>query len=353
MGLTVLWLGWLSCSRPEPLPALDPLPAALAAYDSGVAALARGEATAAAAHFTEALTHDPSSAELQLWLGRSLAAAGDAPGAVRAATEALALQPGAGIALYNRACWRVQAGELEAAVVDLEAALATDEVGTLTAASDPDLAPLRAHPVWQARVPAAGLPVLLEAGPESAFLGSDWTVTLFARHLVDDPLAPRWEGPAPPGLAMRRVVEDRTVEGEEVRTSVAWTWRVEAPDEGAVGPLVVTAGGLSGRTGAVEAKLLAPPDTPTATGSPPVLPVPTAALGALAEGAPVREGERVRVRVLAGDKVTWTPRPADLVRHELRLDGQVEWVAWEATAPPGTELTVRRGRAVRFEGTVE
>ncbi len=350
VSLMILWaLG--GCGTAEQA-VLDPFPSALAAYEAGVLALEDGRPAQAVQALEQAVQADPRSPELQLWLGRARAAAGNAPGAVQAASAALALRSGWGLALYNRACWRVGAGELEAAVVDLEAALRTGEVGALTAGADPDLAALRQDPRFADRVPGASLPVLLEGGPESVFQGSDWTATLFVRHPVGERPEIVWQGASPPGLTLRRVIEDATVEGDEVRSSVAWTWRVGGPFSGAVGPLAVRAGGLTGVTEAVQVRFLAPPDTPPAAGPAPSLPLPQAVLEGLVDGAPVREGSQVRVRVAAGDRVAWTPRPADLVRFEQRDQGQVDWIAWVAESDPETVIKVTRGRQVRFEGTV-
>jgi hypothetical protein len=347
----ILALALGACGGDE-VEVLDPYPSALAAYDAGVAALEAGDPERAVVALTQAVAADPRSPELPLWLGRAHAARGDYGSAVEAASAALMLQPSWGLARYNRACWRVRGGDLAAGYTDLVAALATNEVGVLQAGSDPDLAPLRADPRFSDRVPAATLPVLLEAGPESVFLSSDWTVTLLVAHPSGETPGVRWDGPAPPGLALRRVVQDRTVQRAEVRTSIAWTWRVTGPYEGPVGPLHATTGSLSGQTTALEARHLAPPGTPVATGGPPALVLSSVLFADLGDGVPVRQGERVRVRVAAGDRVAWSPRPPGLVRHELREDGQATWIGWDAAAPPSTVVTVRRGRKVLFEGVV-
>jgi hypothetical protein len=345
-----MWL--LQGCGPQEQPVLDPYPTALAAYDAGRQALERGEVSGAVQALQQAVEADPRSPELQLWLGRAQAAANDPVSAVASATLALGLRPGWGLALYNRACWRVQVGELALAVDDLEAALATGDVGRLQAAADPDLDPLRAHASFSARVPAKGLPLLLQGAPESVFLGSDWTLTLYAAHPRGKALSVAWQGPGPPGLVLRRVVEEVSTHGEETRRSVAWTWRVGGPFGGTIGPLTAESGVLKGHTEAIEVLFLAPEGTPLPGSGQPELPLATERFSGLEEAVPVRLGERVLVRMAAGDRIAWSPRPAQLARFELREDGQALWVGWEAIAGPSTALTVKRGRRVLFEGTV-
>ena len=161
-----------------------------------------------------------------------------------------------------------------------------------------------------------------------------------------------WDGPVPPGLSLKRVVEDITHEGDEVRRSVSWTWRVGGPFEGTVGPLLVRSGVLEGRSEPLTVRFLAPPDTPVAADSAPALPISSELFGPLETGRPVRHGDQVRVRIAAGDRIAWSELPRPLVRHELREDGQALWVGHEGTTPPSTVVTVRRGRRALFEGPV-
>ena len=191
---------------------------------------------------------------------------------------------------------------------------------------------------------------MVEGSPESVFWDSDWTLTLLVSSPVEASVVVNWEGPAPPGLTLRRVVEDVSYEGQEVRRSISWTWRVGTAHEGEVGPLRVRSAGLEGLTDPIEVRFLTPPDAPVVSTSEPELSLVSELFGHLVEAEPVREGDLVRVRVSTGDRVSWEPRPDRVVRTELREKGQVLWTGWEAHAPSGTGLTVARGNSVIFQG---
>ncbi|MCB9745467.1 MAG: tetratricopeptide repeat protein [Alphaproteobacteria bacterium] len=350
MLLTLLAL--LACEAPR----FAHLSESLQRYDAGRAALDAGDAEGAVRELQAAVAANPASAELWLWLGSAQARAGRAEEAMASATEALARRPRWSLALYNRACWSLRGGsaseaELQRAAEDLRLALSSGELNPLEVAVDPDLAPLRAHPELSAVLPPAHLPLEVEASAEPVFLGSEWELHVQLRHAAG----------APPALLLG---EASTLPARPVAALETWdpgkplgtrglTLRLEVlgPGEGALGGWRVDAGGLTGEAAPTRYHFLAP------EGAAPVaaLPVaqaftwPSKRLEGLSAPGVRRDGELVVVRGEPGDRVEWGSGVEDPMRLELREDGAIKLVGWQARLPLGEPVRVLRGGRLLLE----
>lgn len=195
-----------SCADPE----FAPLKQALVDFQRGQEALAAGQPAEAAEAFVRARAGDSGSPVLAMWEARARAAAGDAEGAERLATEVLRAQPDAGLALYNRAAWRVRLGRTDAAAEDLARALALGFRSPYEAAIDADFAAVLGTPPFDGVLPPT--PVVVRAtGPDgSVFLGSDVLVSV-AMMSAPEVGVDLWRtGPSPGCLALDRIVEDQS-----------------------------------------------------------------------------------------------------------------------------------------------
>jgi tetratricopeptide (TPR) repeat protein len=85
---------------------------------------------------------------------KPLADAGDHAGAVALVEEALARYPGNGAVLYDLACYRALAGDLDGATEALLASFAAEPKGLEWARDDSDLDAIRDHPEVAARLAA-------------------------------------------------------------------------------------------------------------------------------------------------------------------------------------------------------
>lgn len=325
---------WLACTGADPQ--LDPLKEALTAYDEGRAALDAGQTEAAVDAMTRATESDPRSPELWLWLGKAHADDGDLIAAIRAADKALGLDPDLLEARYDRACWKSRFGDLEGAAQDLSVAAQDARLDPFHVATDPDLDALRDDPTYGHVVAKPVLPTRVDGPSEPSFLGSEVVVTIGALH--PDALTAEFvlAGP-PPGLELRRVVEDHVVEGPMQRTELATTWVVRAAGETQVGPWTVRAGDFTGVGDPVRFELLAPEGhvgEPGAAG----LIVPSAVRVERAE----RQGQQVTAWGEPGDTLSW--QATDVVKLELRERGQPVAVGWRGTLAQGESVTLMRGR---------
>ena len=256
----------LACTTAEPEvdPRLLPLQESLRLYDEGLVALEH-DPVKAAELFAQASEQDPRSAILHLWRAQALADAGDLEGAIAEAGTALGLDQNLVAARYNRACWRTRAGDLEGGREDLLEALMDVRIDPLSAALDPDLAPLlEAYP----ELPRAELPCTATVPGEAVFVGSDWTLVLECRHRPKEPLS--IEGPALPG-ALRHVRTVQTVapDGPLQRSTLELTFSVQGAQEQPLGPWTFSSGGCSRAT-----PRRAPPASWPRRGTPPKSPCP-------------------------------------------------------------------------------
>ncbi|MCB9761560.1 MAG: tetratricopeptide repeat protein [Alphaproteobacteria bacterium] len=351
-----LILGLLLLASGCEAPRFERFSDALSDYEQARAALDGGRAAEAVQALERATRSDPASPELWLWLGAARAEAGDADGAVVAATEALARRPGWAEALYNRACWRL-AGASEADArqlsgADLQAALATGVIDPLTAATDPDLQALRDDPATAALVPVAALPAGIEVRDATVFLGSEWTVTLWANHRAADPLEVRLDGTPPQHLQPLRVVEEWSEAGPLRRTELRFAFQATGAEETTIGPWTLSASGLRATLEPVPLRLLAPeghtaPPRPLPEGA---FTAPSVRFAEVPEPGAVRQGATVLVRAAPGDAVVMDGA-TEMVRHEVREAGIVRWVGFSATLPPDTAVRIRRAGATLWEGT--
>lgn len=333
----------LACTTAEPEvdPRLLPLQESLRLYDEGLVALEH-DPVKAAELFAQASEQDPRSAILHLWRAQALADAGDLEGAIAEAGTALGLDQNLVAARYNRACWRTRAGDLEGGREDLLEALMDVRIDPLSAALDPDLAPLlEAYP----ELPRAELPCTATVPGEAVFVGSDWTLVLECRHRPTEPLS--IEGPALPG-ALRHVRTVQTVapDGPLQRSTLELTFSVQGAQEQPLGPWTFSSGVLQGHAPASPTRFLAP------EGHAPPEPVPSqpwqVPTTLFPEEGIRREGPRVLVRAQPGDRVGW--EATEVVRYELRRQGALEWVAWSGELSPDQELTLSRGKTEVYRG---
>lgn len=339
-------LALLGCGEPR----FGGLAGALAAHDEGRALLDGGDPAGAARAFARAVELDPGSAELELWRGRALAAAGDLPGAIDATSAALRKRPKDGVALYNRACYRARLGEVEKALIDLDAALATGEVSPQRAARDPDLQALRDDPRTRDRAPRPTLRCAAELPPEPVFVGAPLTLTVRAAFERGAALGVAQRGEAAERFALSRALETQATEGDLTRVELSYELKALAPGQGSLGPLRVTAGDLSCEVEAMPFTVLGPEGfvaPPLGVG--PDLTPPSALVAGIDLPGVTRRGARVLARAEAGDELSLSPTPPALTRLELREGGLTRWVGLDAMAPEATTVTVRRGGEVLLE----
>jgi len=351
IALLLLGLGGVGCSGDPPAPT-EPLRVSLDAWDAGVALLEAGRPEEAAASFRVSLAANPAAAEVQLWLGRALADAGDLPGAIAAATAALELRGQWSIAHYNRACWRARAGELELAAADLRVALEDATLDRLAIAADMDLDPLRADPRFRDEVPARALPAAGDAVSDPVFLGSEWRLRFAAQVRPEDTLTVT--GPETPALLRWvKTVEDREYRGDQEARTLEIVFRVEGAGAGSLGPYTLSAGGLSADVGPFVYEFLAPDGhtLPELAASPDPLRTPEVLLGGLDAAGAAREGDEVHIRAEPGDRVEWTPSvPAvQLVR---RRSGQPQWIGRLLISPEPVTVTITRGGVEVYAGAL-
>ncbi len=330
----------------------NPLKISLDAYEDGVAALEAGRNAEAAADFRAALAATPRSAELQLWLGRALAADGDYEGAIAAATAALELRGTWSLAHYNRACWRVRSGDLESAALDLSIALEDGDLDRLSVAADTDLDPLRADPRYRSRVPARQLPAAVEAPAEPVFLGSEWQVRLAATTPPGAPLEVLTDSAPPPAMRWVKSVQDGQPVGTMAAVIVDVVFRVEGAAAGSLGPWELSSGGLSATVGPAAYEFLAPEgrEPPEAVAWSRPFRLPEVLVVGLETGAR-RDGDEIVVRAEPGDKVSWSPKVPS-VQLEGRRAQQPQWIGRLLKSAEPVTVTITRGGAERYKETL-
>ena len=335
----------LACSSDHPLKT------SLEHYEAGKAALAAGESEAAVTAFRAALDVHQDAAELELWLGRALAASGDLPGAIAAATRALDLRGEWHIAHYNRACWRARSGDLELAAADLMVAL-DGELDPLVIAADADLDPLRADPRYRELVPRRALPATVSAPEEAWFVGSEWTLTFEALEPDGGRMrfAERSELGAP--LVHVRTVEDVVRHDGRQARRLQVVFRVLDAGEGSLGPWTLAAGELEAEVGPVSWSFLAPPTheaEPTPEGQAPFA-LPSQLFEGLEGASASRVGGTVLVRGEPGDTLRVAGGLPE-VRYEVRESGEPRWIGVRVSSEGPVEASVRRAGQEVLIGT--
>lgn len=331
-------------------PRFGGLAQALAEHDRGRALLDAGDAPGAAAAFAQAITLDPTSAELELWRGRALAASGDLPGAIDATSAALRKRSGDGVALYNRACYRARLGEVENALIDLDAALATGAVSPQHAARDPDLQALRDDPRTADRAPRPTVRCAAELPPEPVFVGAPLTLTVHAAFERGGALDVAELGESAGLFHLGRALEEVETEGDLTRVTLSYELRPLAPGRGTLGPLRVTVNELVCEVAAMPFTVLGPEGfVAPALGLGPDLTPPSALVAGLGLPGFTRRGARVLARAEVGDELVLSPTPGQLTRLELRERGLTRWVGVDAMATDATRVTVRRGGKTLLE----
>jgi hypothetical protein len=261
---------------------------------------------------------------------------------VELASQALALDPDLVEARYNRGCWRVAAGDLDGALVDIQAALLSPLVDPITTALDPDLAPLLA--AFPEQLPKAELACGAEIREDAVFMGSEWTVSLGCTHRVGQQLS--LEGPDLPAFLQHTKTVQRTeAAGALQRTVLDITFVVRGAGEGTLGPWTGQSEGVSGVVPEGSYRFLAPeghgaPDLSSSA------PWATPSVDFQSDGAH-RDGALVRVRADPGDRITW--EASDVVRVEKRTGDTLEWVGWVGTLDPGASLSVHRGKTELYK----
>ena len=342
----ILALG--ACGEPR----FGGLAQALAENDQGRALLDAGDPAGAAAAFSRAIELDPTSAELELWRARSLAAAGELPGAIDATSAALRKRPRDGLALYNRACYRARLGEVELALIDLDAALATGAVSAQRAARDPDLQSLRDDPRTQDRAPRPTLRCAAELPSEPVFIGAPLPLTVRVAFERGAALSVSALGERSGLFTLGRALELVETEGDLTRVELSYELRPVAPGQGTLGPLRVTAGELHCEVAAMPFTVLGPEGfVAPALGLGPDLTPPSARVVGLGLPGSTRRADRVLARAEAGDALMLSPTPGQAARLELREGGLTRWVGVDATALEATTVTVRRGAETLLEET--
>ena len=341
--------GIVGCAGDPPAPP-EPLRVSLDAWDEGVAHLEAGRHAEAAASFRASLDANPRAAEVQLWLGRALAAQGDLPAAIAAATAALELRGEWPLAHYNRACWRARAGDLALAAADLSVALEDPSLDRLAVAADTDLDPLRADPRFRDGVPARALPAAGDAVSDPVFLGSEWRLRFAAQVRPGDALT--ITGPDTPAtLRWVKTVEDRELNGEQEARTIEIVFQVDGAGAGSLGPYTLSAGGLTADVGPFVYEFLAPDGhtPPEAAAGPDPLRTPEALLGAMEAAGAMRQGDEVRIRADPGDRIDLSPK-AKTIQLVRRRSGQPQWIGRLLIAPEPVTVTITRGGAEVYSG---
>lgn len=332
MNLVVLLFG---CGDP----ALEPFDRSLDAYDEGRAALEAGTPEKAAEAFVAARAGDATSTVLALWEAKALADAGRLADADARLGEIIRAHPDDGLALYNRASYRVRAGRPTEAAADLREALRLGVRSPFEAVADPDFSAMAGTPEFEGVLPADTIAASLEGPGGSVFVGSRFDLTFRIVGLPGVALDLSRGGADPGCLTLLRLVEDRHSEAGMLARSVTATFRADGPCDATLGPFELLGGAAPISLAAVAVKVDAPVGTPLAAGHvalPSRLPLP----GSYAPPDAGARAERTPAGVVAigrADRsLTGNGRRAD-VALELRVDGQTRATGgWWVDAGPVT-----------------
>jgi hypothetical protein len=348
----ILLLG-LACSDPE----LAPIHDALDDWDAGTAALDRGEADAALAHFRSARARDPGSPALAGWEARALAKGGDTVGALRVLDDALRQLPDHNELRLQRAALRARTGNTAGAATDLEHLYASGALHPDRAAEEPDFASLQADPATAHLVPPPRIGLEARAESGAVLVGDAWTLSIDLDLRKGEPLRiTPVSGAVAPGLVrLVDVIEDR-LGGDDVREQVrlSWSFAAHAAGQGTLGPWQLRAGRAEATLGPFPIEVIA---VGQRTGDSPApaplmgLPVPSSLAPTTPELGAVRVGDRTLLFGPPGVKLSVTDVPSEAqLRVALWREGQEVWHAVAIPAGSGATGAARAGSQVLFDG---
>jgi hypothetical protein len=305
---------------------------ALALHERAVEFYESGQYERSLALLNEALVLDDESPELWLNQAISLAKTGDLLGAVQSATRAVALgqlrDPTTGIALYNRACWRLALGEHRLGAQDVMAAVATGSIDPLQAASDPDLQVLASLDEYQNALPF-DLPVDLGIDSESYFVGARWEVSFrIESSYGETPSIGSISTLAP--IHLVEIVDNVVDLGAHEAHELTYRFVVDGVMSGDIGPFHVQSSGLE-RLLPSRPVLFLGPEAYAGDLRPRDIEflVPSALFDEVSGRVVFRENGRVSVREVDREVIEWDP--AEVVAIHVRSEGQPVWSGYDAT----------------------
>lgn len=252
----ILWMLSLGCRDPQ----LAPLKDALDAYDAGRAALAAGDAPAAAQAFGRAVAADPQSPSLPAWQAWAQEKTGDEAGARRTLEQALGRFPEDTTLRYNHAALLARAGELEAAADDLRQLYAAGAIEPEEVGEDPDFQAFAEDPELAPLAPPPAVVVSVQGESGAILLGELYTLDLSILSRAHVPISLSDLG-EPTGLLRHvRTVEDLApAEGSHQGRTLSVSWRAVSAGEATLGPWLVDAGGTSTITDKAAVRVVAVP----------------------------------------------------------------------------------------------
>jgi hypothetical protein len=293
----------------------------------------------------KALLVDTQSPELWLSAGHVLAELGRLEEAIAYAGKSIELRPMWHNAHYDRACWLSLAGRLEEAAEALRIALGEGGIDLLTAAADADLDPLRLDPRFADLLPEKALPAEVSADEKTYFMGSEWAIDFQFLNRPNQSVQLDLPGHRSLPAKPIRVVEDISPQAGVNAHSVRFVFRVTGAGEGTLGPWSIASGGLERSLAPVGFAFLAPPNQDVSLVqalAPGSFSIPSSLFASVPLHQPVRKGEQVLVKTLGGERVEWLAQNG--VQHELRLEGQTEWLGWQGSLPKDSAVRIIRGR---------
>jgi hypothetical protein len=342
----------LACSTaPEAPEGMQGLQEALGHWKKAEQFRQEGKLESALQSLEKALSADAQSPELWLSAAHVLAGLDQLENAIRYAGRAIKLRPEWHDAYYDRACWLSLSGQVEKAAKDLRFALGKGGIDLLTAAADSDLDAVRSDPRFSDLLPEKALPAEVSADEKAYFLASEWTINFRFLNRHNQTVELDFLGEVGFPALLLRAVEDITPQSGVNAHSVQFVFRVSGAGEGTVGPWSIASGGLSRSLAPVSFRFRAPPNRPVEEAAPlasGAFSIPSTLFAAMPMHEPLRQGETVLVKTLAGERVEW--RAPDAVQYELRLEGQTEWVGWLGSLPGDSELRILRGRKAIWSG---
>lgn len=316
--------------------ALKPYADALRAWEDGKDALEDGSPVEATDAFARARSADPRSSALGLWEAKAQAEAGRLEDADATLSALIRVQPGLASAWYNRAAYRVRAGRVDEAAVDLKEALRLGARSAIEAAADPDFATVRGQGPFAPLLPPLPLVAAAQGPPGAVFVQSDLPVDIYVQSLVGVPLTLTRAAGDPGCLHLVRIVQDERESPGARMVRVTLTFRGEGPCAGPLGPFRVAAGADVVEIPALPVAVEAPVGAPEAPAPPlpTVLPLP----GDLAAPDAGWTARRIDGGVVAVGRADTPPRGNGRrpdVALEWRVDTQTRAAGglWREAAP--------------------
>jgi hypothetical protein len=316
---------------------------AIDAWRVGKKALDDGDPAGALKHFETASAARPKDALLVAWQGNALEAAQDLEGALKKLDRALLLSPKLGLAQYNRAAILARLGRTEDAAAQLMSALSTGVATAGEAAADPDFAAVLSDPAFSF-LPTRAPTLTIDAPEGPVFWGSQVQVVLTAADAVSSALEAHVVGPAQQVASVLETLADGRVR---------WTFMLQVKGRGTIelGPFSVEGGTV------VEAVVL---EADAPEGKPEFQqPDQRRSLrhaGSWAEWLPetgaLATRDEILVRAGPTDRLQGPVGASRKERHELRADGQSQWVFHRFVGLPAGPQTVEitHGGTVLWQG---